>query len=95
MLFRNTILEAAWRMDLETERLLLRPVKKLPQRREDTKMPWIDNRNREKQLNSRDILELKSTGLSGQLDQENQREGGMRKGVRLVTPLNDKVWVWE
>ena len=95
MLSRNTILEAAWRMDLETERLLLRPVKKLPQRREDTKMPWIGNRNREKQLNSRDILELKSTGLSGQLDQENQREGGMRKGVRLVTPLNDKVWVWE
>lgn len=66
---------------MEKERLLLRrPVKKLPQRKEDTKMPYIGNRNREKQLNSRDILELKSTGVSDQSDQESQREGGMRKG---------------
>lgn len=76
MLFRNTILGIAWRMDLERERILLRrSVKKLPQMREDKKRSWIGNRNREKQLNSRDIFELESTGLGGQLDQESQGEG--------------------
>lgn len=34
---------------------------------------WIGNESGDKQLNSRDILELESTGLGDQLDQESRK----------------------
>lgn len=78
MLFRNTILQAAWRMDLGGETA----VEKASQEDASTDEGRCEKVLVWQQEWGKTIHELESTGLGDQLDQDSQREGVMRKTLR-------------